>query len=221
MYKSYSTPNKPIFKNDFQSRTFIEDSKIIIPNLNLPIPNGGLKSYSMELYEFKDLIIGFSKNVHNNKIESVISSHLITGKDSYTRRFVRLENGFCYAEILVIDPIYPPCVAICYYNGKTFDIFYPLRGNVVNRITNLPINGSNVDKFWLWEELNWGQKRPRGPINVQDIDFHRLVFSLEIIEEEIKYRAEILSKEELESSKTIITPIPVIEEEYDYYSDWD
>ena len=188
---SRKTPmNTPKIKPKYHS-----DDEIIIPNSHIPIPKGGLNSFKMDLDEFKDRLIGKIRNRQQKptRIEFLLSDGIGVYQPIQFMKYVQLENGFCYAQILIQTSI--PYVGIIYIEPSTsVKCFYPLRGNNINRITENPVTGNEDDKFWLWEEINWGQQRPHGPVQIEDSEFDRLTLCFQMIEEETRNRAKIVPK---------------------------
>ena len=74
-----------------------------------------------------------------------------------------------------------------------------MRGNAINRITKAPIKGNPSDAAWLWEEMNWGKPRPRGPVKIDKSDYDRIMLSFELMFEEIQSQVFMKTKEEIES----------------------
>ena len=168
-------------------KLLISDEKIIIPNNNLPFRKNLIYFSSSNLFEFKNKlqsIYGNNKNDFN--IENIIEkiNFPITGK-YYFQKFQELSNGFCYCSFLSHSVIGIPFIVIVYLVNDSIEFFYPLKGNGINRITNLPIDGSLSDQFWLWEELNWNKDREEGIINFNNLDFNRIFLSYELIEKEL------------------------------------
>lgn len=185
-------------------RFYVEDDKVIIPNQNLPQPRGGLESYSMDLDEFKNLLASEQDVTYQSVCHRIETAaiHLLPFRTSASfRKFVRLENGFCYAEYSMRTPVFPSVIVILYYNGRKMTFFYPVRGNPVNNITNSPILGTEDDICWLYEQLHYGEARPKGPIALCAKDFGRIFISHKIIEEDIRSRIEIYPREHFQDKQ--------------------
>ena len=188
-------------RSDTNDKKFISDDKIIIPNSKIPLQVGGLESFPMELSEFNDRMYG-----KLNEMDGIYFNNSMVQASNHTNflvKKVRLDNGFCYAEMLCTNyNLNIKYITILYIDKKQNLMHYlPIAGNNVNRITEGVPQGNDDDMFWLWENLNWGKPRPREPIKYELSEFQRLMLSYELIEAEVASKATIVPKEKKDESQ--------------------
>lgn len=178
----------------------VEDEDIIIPNSRVPMSRKKIYSFEMTIPQFKDYFLkaelrySFDYVHRSTPLTRVLPLYKTNG---FFKSFKRLENGFCYAEVLSYNQDGIPTVYIVYINSSEKpECIIPIRGNAVNRITHMSINNSSDDMIWLWEEKHPGEERPSSEIKYDKSEFKKICISFDMIEEEIESRACILKKGE-------------------------
>ena len=190
-------------QNDTLSQQKQEIGEIIIPNSHVTLSFGSLISFPMKLRKFKDYLAGFSKNKIEQYSNPENTVAYILKPQCIFHEYKELENGFCYAEFLEKSRNYNFYSVIIVYlsNNGEFKKYIPIAGNAVNRLSHDVIQGTDIDKFWLWEELHWGEKRPHGPISVDESLFNKICISFEKIEKEIAQMASVVPKNSVPEEK--------------------
>ena len=169
-----------------------EDDDIIVPNSHIEMYFGSLISFPTNIKKFQDYLDGFVKDKNRDESSTIrkiaeLLNNLFHLK-CYFCRFKELKNGFCFAEYILKSENhkYQTIVIVYISNNGKFKYYLPVHGNSINRLSGNILSNSDLDKFWLWEETHWGEKRPHGPIDVSDSEFDKICISFDMIEKEIE-----------------------------------